>query len=174
MKNFILFVFFLFFLPGIYAQSDFPKNASEDKEKIMSDLYWEIWNDSVQACIDRDIEEYRKANATIELPEVNEGTEVKIEQVSHDFIFGASIFNFNQLGTEEHNQKYKDLFGILFNRATIPFIGKRLKQSRIDCGSKKSIGIQKYIGTNRVTLNQNHIGDVRLQILLSIFVSPKG
>jgi endo-1,4-beta-xylanase len=53
MKNFILFVFFLFFLPGIYAQSDFPKNASEDKEKIMSDLYWEIWNDSVQACIDR-------------------------------------------------------------------------------------------------------------------------
>ena len=38
MKNFILFVFFLFFLPGIYAQSDFPKNASEDKEKIMSDL----------------------------------------------------------------------------------------------------------------------------------------
>ena len=36
----------------------------------------------------------------------------------HDFIFGASIFNFNQLGTEEHNQKYKDLFGILFNRAT--------------------------------------------------------
>jgi len=28
-----------------------------------------------------------------------------------------------------------------------------LKQSRIDCGSKKSIGIQKYIGTNRVTLN---------------------
>lgn len=37
MKNFILFVFFLFFLPGIYAQSDFPKNASEDKEKIMSD-----------------------------------------------------------------------------------------------------------------------------------------
>ena len=124
MKNFILFVFFLFFLPGIYAQSDFPKNASEDKEKIMSDLYWEIWNDSVQACIDRDIEEYRKANATIELPEVNEGTEVKIEQVSHDFIFGASIFNFNQLGTEEHNQKYKDLFGILFNRATIPFYWK--------------------------------------------------
>lgn len=90
----------------------------------MSDLYWEIWNDSVQACIDRDIEEYRKANATIELPEVNEGTEVKIEQVSHDFIFGASIFNFNQLGTEEHNQKYKDLFGILFNRATIPFYWK--------------------------------------------------
>jgi len=33
----------------------------------MSDAYWKIWNDDVQARIDADIEQFRKADATVEV-----------------------------------------------------------------------------------------------------------
>lgn len=95
-----------------------------DTSQIMSDTYWEYWNPEVQAKIDRDIEKFRKANAVLILKNLPCGTELKVEQISHDFIFGAQIFNFNQLGTKERNQKYRDLFGNLFNSATIAFYWK--------------------------------------------------
>ena len=89
----------------------------------MSEAYWKIWNDEVQAKIDADIEKYRKADA--ETP-VNapDGTEVKIEQLTHAFFFGAHIFNFDQLGRKEWNDRYKALYDSgrgLFNSATVAF-----------------------------------------------------
>ena len=54
----------------------------------MSDKYWEIWNDQVQAKIDADIEKYRKADALFEV-DAPAGTEVKVEQVSSAFFFGG-------------------------------------------------------------------------------------
>jgi GH35 family endo-1,4-beta-xylanase len=106
-----------------FGQNTVPRNQKEDKDHVMSDAYWAIWNPQVQAKIDADIETNRKADAIIEL-DVPKGTEVKVEQVSHDFIFGAHIFNFNQLGTKERNEKYKELYGTLFNSATIAFYWK--------------------------------------------------
>ena len=103
------------------AQPQFPTSLQEDKEQIMSEAYWKIWNPKVQKQIDRDIEKNRKANGVLNLEEAAPGTEVEIKQVSHDFLFGASMFNFNQLGTPAANQRYKELFGTLFNRATVPF-----------------------------------------------------
>ena len=41
-----------------------PKNAAEDTDKIMSQKYWDIWNEDVQKKIDADIEANRKADAT--------------------------------------------------------------------------------------------------------------
>lgn len=93
----------------------------------MSEAYWQYWNPDVQARIDEDIERYRKANATIHIDGLFHGAEVKVEQLSHDFIFGAHIFNFDQLGTEAGNRKYKDLFGSLFNSATIAFYWKKFE-----------------------------------------------
>ena len=91
------------------------------KDKEMSDAYWELWNPEVQAKIDRDIEANRKADASLKLDGAAKGTKVSVEQISHDFIFGAHIFNFNQLGDKSINAKYRSLFGSLFNSATIPF-----------------------------------------------------
>lgn len=93
----------------------------------MNEAYWQWWNDDVQQQINRDIEKYRKADAQIKLKGIPAGTEVRIEQVSHQFIFGAHIFNFNQLGTTERNDHYKELFGTLFNSATIAFYWKTLE-----------------------------------------------
>ena len=108
----------------LFGQASIPRNAKEDSEGIMSEAYWKIWNPKVQGKIDRDIEQYRKADAIVDLPDAAEGTEVQIEQISHDFIFGASSFNFNQLGTYERNRKYREVFGSLFNRATVAFYWK--------------------------------------------------
>ena len=107
-----------------FGQISFPRSQKEDKDNTMSEGYWKIWNPKVQAKIDADIEANRKADAVINLGDVPAGTEVKIEQVSHDFIFGAHIFNFNQLGTHERNERYKELYGTLFNSASIAFYWK--------------------------------------------------
>ncbi len=103
------------------AQVVIPHSESEDVNHIMSKEYWKIWNPEVQAKIDQDIENNRKADALVYIPNIKEGTEVKIEQVSSDFYFGAHIFNFDQLGKTEYNDKYKNLYGTLFNSATVPF-----------------------------------------------------
>ncbi len=104
-----------------FAGIKIPGSAEEDKDKVMSDAYWALWNPEVQAKIDRDIEANRKADAEVKLDGAAEGTPVKVEQLTHDFIFGAHIFNFDQLGDKTLNNKYKDQFGTLFNSATVAF-----------------------------------------------------
>ncbi|MCD0488819.1 FAD-dependent oxidoreductase [Pedobacter sp. MC2016-14] len=110
-----------FFIERAFSQNTFPKSEKEDKNQVMSSAYWQIWSTDVQQKIDRDIDKNRKADAVLQISDVKIGTELKIEQISHDFIFGAHIFNYNQLGTKELNDKYKNLYGTLFNSATIAF-----------------------------------------------------
>lgn len=93
-------------------------------EKAMSKEYLKLWNAKVQKKIDSDIEANRKADAKVELSDIKVGTEVKVEQLSHKFVFGAHIFNFDQLGTDERNEKYKELYGTFFNSATVAFYWK--------------------------------------------------
>ena len=80
------------------------------KSKAMKKGYWDRWNDDVQAQIDENIEKYRKADGVFKIKGLKAGTKVKVEQIKHDFIFGAHIFNFDQLGTDERNEKYKALY----------------------------------------------------------------
>ncbi len=104
-RNFSLFFILILCLNQLSAQvSESDKQQGlranrVEESKVMSEAYWKLWNQEVQAKIDRDIEQYRKADAVFRLKGVSTGTEVKVEQISHDFIFGAHIFNFNQLGT---------------------------------------------------------------------------
>ena len=93
----------------------------EKYNKAMKPGYWERWNDDEQARIDADIEANRKADGSFAIDGVAAGTEVRATQISHEFIFGAHIFNFNQLGAHELNERYKALYGRLFNSATIAF-----------------------------------------------------
>jgi len=101
-------------------------HGAEPKD-VMSEAYWKIWNPAEQQKIDQEIDANRKADAVLKLTDVPEGTEVKVEQISHDFIFGAHIFNFDQLGKDEYNRKYKELYGTLFNSATIAFYWKKFE-----------------------------------------------
>ncbi len=111
----------LCFAGSLVAQEPLPTSAAEDTEQIMSEAYWKLWNPEEQARIDADIEKNRKSDALIQLKNVRPDTEVEVRQVSNDFIFGAHIFNFNQLGTPDANRKYREVYGTLFNRATVAF-----------------------------------------------------
>ena len=105
-------------LAGVSAATLMASAAFEPDRSVMSDAYWRIWNDDVQAKIDADIERYRKADAAVAVA-APDGAEVTVEQVNHAFFFGAHIFNFNQLGKKEWNDRYKELYGTLFNSATV-------------------------------------------------------
>ena len=93
-------------------------------DDVRSDAYMALWNAGEQARIDADIARYRQADAVLPLDGVAPGTRVEVVQETHAFRFGANIFNFNQLGTTARNDRYKALFGTLFNAATIPFYWK--------------------------------------------------
>lgn len=101
-----------------------PTRGGEDTAEIMSPAYWEIWNDTEQARIDADIDANRKADASFKTGRIKKGTAVKVEQIASEFVFGCSAFNWNQLGSSERNEAYRNLFGTLFNRATVPFYWK--------------------------------------------------
>ena len=112
------------FLGGSASAQSFEIDRS-----AMSDAYWAIWNDDVQAKIDADIEKYRKADATVEVS-APDGAEVAVEQLTHAFFFGAHTFNFNQLGKEEWNDRYKALYDAengLFNSGTVAFYWRALE-----------------------------------------------
>ena len=106
---------------GCAAFAEFKVNRS-----VMSDAYWKVWNDDVQAKIDADIEKFRKADATVKI-DAPDGAEVSVSQKTHNFFFGAHIFNFNQLGKTEWNDRYKELYGTLFNSATVAFYWRTLE-----------------------------------------------
>jgi GH35 family endo-1,4-beta-xylanase len=109
-------------LAAVAAQAEFKIDR-----KAMSEEYWNIWNDDVQKRIDADIEKYRKADGEFALEGVPDGAEVTVEQVSHAFFFGAHIFNYGQLGKKEWNDRYKELYGTLFNSATVAFYWRTLE-----------------------------------------------
>ena len=130
MKRTILFsLCALFACNAAFAQDkpQFPRSQAEDTKGYMSEAYWKLWSPEEQARIDADIEKYRKADGELVLENLGRKRNVKIEQVSHEFVFGAHIFNFNQLGKTEYNDRYKRLYGELFNSATIPFYWKEFE-----------------------------------------------
>ena len=112
--------------PVLSASAEFKVDRS-----VMSDKYWEIWNDTEQAKIDADIERNRKADCEVKIggegeEVVTNGTIVTVEQLDHAFRFGAHIFNYDQLGKSEWNDAYKQSYGPggIFNQATVAFYWK--------------------------------------------------
>ena len=107
-----------------------PQVSGEEIDAAFSDAYRKLWNEDEQRRIDADIEKNRKADAVVNLGEAAWGGDVKVEQLKHDFIFGAHIFNFDQLGDDALNAKYKSLFGTLFNSATVAFYWCKFEMER--------------------------------------------
>ena len=107
-------------------------SAFAEKPKAFGDEYERHWSRELNAEIDANIEKYRKADCTVAV-EAADGTEVKVEQIDHDFRFGCNIFNFDQLGDDGQNAEYRAAFmkGGLFNAATVPFYWKDLEP---ECG----------------------------------------
>lgn len=101
----------------------YPKNSAEDTEGILSKKYWQQWEAEMPK-IDADIEKYRKADAEVKLEDVAPNSVVKINQTTSDFIVGAAILRYNRAGSKDKNEFYRNMWGTLFNQATVPFYWK--------------------------------------------------
>ncbi|WP_298652770.1 endo-1,4-beta-xylanase [uncultured Proteiniphilum sp.] len=112
---------------------------SQNSESVMSDAYFNFWNEQVQNKISADIEKNRKSDAVLKFENLPAGTQIEIKQISHDFLFGGNIFLFGDCGSPKKNKKYEETFGDLFNAATIPFYWKTLEPEqgnlRFEAGS---------------------------------------
>lgn len=117
----LLLILFCTMLASVTLAGDVPPLPQRE---VMSQAYWDLWNDEVNRKIDERIELYRKANATVFLIDVKPETPIRIEQISHEFLFGANMFNFGQLGSKELDDQYKETYHTLFNTAAIPFYWK--------------------------------------------------
>ena len=94
--------------------------------------YTKLWSDpAVAGRLQRDIEKYRKGDATIDItgqdgrPLAHATLEVR--QLTHEFLFGCNLFVLDQLATPELNRKYAAAFTGLFNFATVPFYWRDLE-----------------------------------------------
>ncbi|MDF2922572.1 MAG: glycoside hydrolase family 10 [Paenibacillaceae bacterium] len=81
--------------------------------------------------IEQGIEENRKGWASLVFVDAEgqpaEGLEVQIEQLTHDFKFGANIFMLDGFETEEKNEKFSGYFRELYNLAVVPFYWNALE-----------------------------------------------
>ena len=119
MKRFSIYTFFV--IVYIMSVRDTCAECSAPPE-----TYSLLWNSELQAEIDGRIEKYRKADGVFDVS-ATDGTEVKVEQISHAFQFGSHIFNFDQLGRDDWNAIYKAAFTNLWNSATLPFYWKAME-----------------------------------------------
>ena len=114
----IFFLIFFSFTTSLALGQHYPKNRAEDKDGILTDKYWSYW-EAVMPQIDADIEKHRKANVEVKLDDVAPNSEIKVTQLTSDFKFGAPIFYYNRAGTPDRNEAYRNLWGTLFNQATV-------------------------------------------------------
>ena len=122
MKNITsIFLFFTLTLTCLFADTK--------GETPISDKLKTLWADPVlQEKIAIGIEHNRKGDFYLNfVDEKNKPVKVenlKIEMLSHDFLFGAQIFLLNGFEKSEENRLYEKHFVNLFNFATIPFYWK--------------------------------------------------
>ncbi len=89
------------------------------------EAYLQKWRaEAVNQRIDRNIEQYRKGDAVVEVVDAAgkpvSGVRVEVQQTGHEFLFGCNAFVLGQLPTAEENRRYEEAFVRLCNFATVP------------------------------------------------------
>lgn len=97
-----------------------------------SEKYTDNWNDPlVQERIDNGIKQNRMGEFTIQFKDSNgnpvNNVKIEINQVSHDFYFGANGFMVNGFKDPKENALFEKYFTQIFNFVTIPFYWPELE-----------------------------------------------
>jgi GH35 family endo-1,4-beta-xylanase len=112
---------------AVPAPAGEPAPPSPDAPAV-SDAYRAMWDDpAVRDRIEEGIREHRMADAVLALPSAKPGTEVRVEQTGHAFLFGGNLFLLGDCGSEEKNRRYEAVFGDLLNAATVPLYWRDLE-----------------------------------------------
>ena len=91
----------------------------------VSEAYRKAWDDpALVKRIDDGIERNRKGDVTLRVVDAEgqpvPGAALAIRQKKHDFLFGCNAFVLGQLGSDERNRQYEELFTRICNFATVP------------------------------------------------------
>jgi len=119
---------------GLLAWTLFSVNSLP--AQTVSETYISNWNNpEIEERIDRGIETHRKDWAEIRLvnqkgEEIQFTGKISIQQKSHDFLFGASIFMLDEYEDPKQNETYQQVFKDLLNFATVPLYWKTLEPEK--------------------------------------------
>ena len=107
-------------------------NPSENRKIWMKDV--EANRELMEGRVKEDIERYRKGWCKLRFVD-GEGNplkhyKVELNQISHDFGFGANLFMLDEFEQQEYNDTYRELFKDYFNLATIPFYWDTLEPEK--------------------------------------------
>jgi GH35 family endo-1,4-beta-xylanase len=104
--------------------------------QTISENYNKIWADpEIEDRIQTGIDTYRKGWAALSFKNekgkpVTFSGDIRVEQKSHDFLFGANIFMIDGYEEDMKNEKYEAVFQDLLNFATVPFYWPHLEPER--------------------------------------------
>ena len=102
------------------------------QEKYDTSVFDKLWADpEIENRIQEGIEQNRKGYATLTVVDM-EGKKIpeaslEINQISHEFLFGANSFMVNGFKTPEENNLYEESFAKVFNFASVPFYWKDIE-----------------------------------------------
>jgi len=103
----------------------------------------------------RNIEQYRKGDVLVQFQtpqgEPIKNTQVDIEQVSHDFLFGCIIFDLVWTPEPYKPELYKQRFKELFNFAVLPFYWRRYEPRQGETMREKTLEVVQWCQANGIT-----------------------
>lgn len=101
----------------------------ENRKEILQ--IFEEQREYMERRIAEGIESNRKGNLQVLLKGKDgcpvQKANVRIRQMTHDFLYGANLFMLDEFETEEKNLLYRKYFSEIFNQATLPFYWKDLE-----------------------------------------------
>ena len=85
-----------------------------DRKDVLK--FFEKNEEFFESTVNENIEKYRKGDSCITVVDNNghsvENARISINQISHEFKFGANIFLLEELETQEKNRLYKEYLGV--------------------------------------------------------------
>ena len=99
----------------------------------------------LDSLIERNIETFKKGNVTVSVTDRDGrplcGVSLRVKQKTHDFRYGANLFQLDESETDEKNRLYRERFRAAFNMATLPFYWKSVEPTtgtyRFDKGCER-------------------------------------
>ncbi len=103
-----------------------------DRYKVLE--HFEANKDFFDNTVNENIEKYRKGDMYISVVDEKgnaiSNAKIRVNQVKHEFKFGANLFLLDELETDEKNQLYRERFKDIFNMATLPFYWYSIEPER--------------------------------------------
>ena len=118
-------------------------------------VFAELTRQEILDRADERIKQYRMSEVELVILDFNgepiaEETNVKIEQVRHQFLFGCNLFRYEKMGDAKLDALYKQRYKELFNFATLGFYWGSYEWQQGKTAEEYWKGVAKWCGANGI------------------------